>query len=149
MHHRPALMQPRSTRDVVAHAAATAFVAALAAMATATPVRAAVASDLLAGYAAQAGAAATPARGQQFFAASHGRDWSCASCHGALPTAAGRHAATAKPIGALAPAFNAERFTDAAKVEKWFRRNCNDVLGRECSAGEKADVLSWLLTLKP
>jgi len=38
---------------------------------------------------------------------------------------------------------------DPAKVEKWFRRNCNDVMGRECTAGEKADVLAWLLTLKP
>ena len=25
-----------------------------------------------------------------------------------------------------------ERFADAAKTEKWFRRNCNDVVGREC-----------------
>ena len=49
----------------------------------------------------------------------------------------------------MAPAFNAERFTDAAKVEKWFRRNCNDVVGRECTAAEKADVLAWLSTLKP
>ena len=61
---------------------------------------------------------------------------------------AGKHAATGKTIGALAPAFNADRFTDAAKAEKWFRRNCKDVAGRECTAGEKADVLAWLLTLK-
>ena len=39
----------------------------------------------------------------------------------------------ARPIAPLAPAFNAERFTDAAKTEKWFRRNCNDVVGRECT----------------
>ena len=56
-------------------------------------------------------------------------------------------AATGKPIAAMAPAFNPERFTDAAKTEKWFRRNCNDVIGRECSAAEKADVLGWLRTL--
>ena len=49
----------------------------------------------------------------------------------------------------LAPAAHARRFSDAAKAEKWFRRNCNDVLGRECSAAEKADVLAWLNTLKP
>ena len=90
-----------------------------------------------------------PARGQKLFTTLQGRDWSCASCHGAVPTQPGRHAATGKPIGALAPAFNAERFTDSAKVEKWFRRNCNDVVGRECTAAEKADVLAWLLTLKP
>ena len=103
---------------------------------------------MVAGYPKAAPAAPAPGRGQQLFNTPQGRDWSCASCHGALPTRAGRHAATGKPIAALAPAFNAERFTDGAKVEKWFRRNCNDVVGRECTAGEKADVLAWLLTLE-
>ncbi|HWI80770.1 DUF1924 domain-containing protein [Ramlibacter sp.] len=110
---------------------------------------AATPQELLAGYAAEARAAPSPARGQQFFGATHGREWSCASCHGVPPTADGKHASTGKRIAALAPAFGAGRFTDPARVEKWFRRNCNDVAGRECSAGEKADVLSWLLTLKP
>ena len=110
---------------------------------------AATPADLLSAYGAQAGAAPQPARGQQFFNVTHGREWSCASCHGAVPVQAGRHAGTGKPIAAMAPAFNPERFTDAAKTEKWFRRNCNDVVGRECTAAEKADVLSWLLTLKP
>ena len=96
-----------------------------------------------------AGAAPVPARGQQFFTQGHGREWSCSSCHGAAPTVTGRHASTGKPIAPLAPAVNAERFTDAAKSEKWFRRNCNDVVGRECTAAEKADVLAWLSTLKP
>ncbi|HEY9108505.1 MAG TPA: DUF1924 domain-containing protein [Roseateles sp.] len=106
-------------------------------------------ADLLASYDARAGAASQPARGRQFFNASHGREWSCASCHGAVPDQPGRHAATGKPIAPLAPAFNPGRFTDPAKAEKWFRRNCNDVAGRECTAAEKADVLSWLLTIKP
>jgi hypothetical protein len=48
----------------------------------------------------------------------------------------------------MAPAFNPERFTELAKSEKWFRRNCNDVVGRECTATEKADVLVWLLSFK-
>lgn len=96
-----------------------------------------------------AGAPADAARGRQFFTSRHGRDWSCSSCHGETPIQPGKHASTGKAIGPLAPAFNAERFTDTAKVEKWFRRNCNDVLGRECSAGEKADVLAFLSTLKP
>ena len=110
---------------------------------------AATPQELLSGYNAQAGSPGVPARGQQFFTNRHGREWSCASCHGATPVQAGKHAATGKTIGALAPAFNPERFTDTAKTEKWFRRNCNDVAGRECTAAEKADVLSWLLTLKP
>jgi hypothetical protein len=88
-------------------------------------------------------------RGQQFFTTVHTRDWSCSSCHGAEPTQGGRHASTGKPIAPLAPAANPKRFTDTAKAEKWFRRNCNDVLGRECTAAEKADVLAWLITLKP
>lgn len=113
------------------------------------PTLAATPADLLSGYTAQAGTPAVPSRGQSFFTARHGREWSCASCHGAVPTQAARHASTGKVIQPLAPAFNPERFTDSAKTEKWFRRNCNDVLSRECSAAEKADVLGWLITLKP
>jgi len=37
------------------------------------------------------------------------------------------------------------RFTDVAKTDKWFRRNCGDVVGRECTAAEKADVIAFLL----
>ena len=117
--------------------------------ALAPAAQAATTAQLQAGYSAQAGTPASPERGQQLFTTRHGTEWSCSSCHGALPTQTGKHASTGKPIGAMAPAFNPERFSDAAKAEKWFRRNCNDVVGRECSAAEKADVLSWLLTLKP
>ncbi|PHM18737.1 MAG: cytochrome C [Curvibacter sp. PD_MW3] len=105
-------------------------------------------AEQLAAYTVQAGAAAQSQRGQQFFTSRHGKDWSCASCHTDTASAEGKHASTGKPIAPLAPAFNPDRFTDAAKTEKWFRRNCNDVLGRVCTPGEKADVLSWLLTLK-
>ena len=125
-------------------------IAALLTSAALSPkVQGATVAELEAGYTAQAGAPASAARGQQFFTTPHGREWSCSSCHGAAPTRAGSHAATGKSIAALAPAFNTERFADAVKTEKWFRRNCNDVLGRECLAAEKADVLSWLRTLKP
>ena len=30
-----------------------------------------------------------------------------------------------------------------------FSMNCRDVVGRACTAGEKADVLAWLISLKP
>jgi len=123
--------------------------ALIAAACIAPAAHAATPAQLLADYTAQAGAAPAPARGQQLFTSRHGHEWSCSSCHGAVPTQGGKHAATGKPIGAMAPAFNADRFADAAKTDKWFRRNCNDVIGRECSAAEKADVLSWLMTLKP
>lgn len=105
-------------------------------------------AEQLAAYTAQAGAPAQAARGQQLFTTKHGKEWSCASCHTAAPTVEGKHASTGKAIGPLAPAFNPERFTDTAKTDKWFRRNCNDVMGRECTTGEKADVLAWLLTFK-
>ena len=113
-----------------------------------TPAWGATPPEFLAQYSAQAASAVNAQRGQQFFAAKHGREWSCASCHTHNPLQGGQHAGTGKAISALAPAGNAQRFTEAAKVEKWFRRNCNDVVGRECSAAEKADVLAWLMSLK-
>ena len=109
---------------------------------------AATTADLLAGYTAQAGQPANAAKGEAFFKASHGQEWQCTSCHGKSPMVGGRHASTDKAIEPLAPAANAKRFTDSAKVEKWFRRNCKDVLARECSAAEKADVLAWLISLR-
>ena len=102
----------------------------------------------LAHWSAQAGTPGNAARGQTFFNTQHGGEWSCASCHGKPPTAEGKHASTGKPIAPLAPAFNPKAVTDSAKVDKWFRRNCKDVLARECSAGEKADVLAYLNSLK-
>lgn len=87
-------------------------------------------------------------RGQQFFQKAHGKEWSCASCHTQTPTGSGKHQVTGKRIEPLAPAANAERFTSERKVEKWFRRNCGDVLGRSCTAQEKGDVLAYLLTLR-
>jgi hypothetical protein len=110
--------------------------------------QAATPAQVLAGFTAAAGHPAAAERGQQFFTTRHGREWSCSSCHGDVPVKAGKHATTGKTIAPLAPAFNADRFTDEAKVEKWFRRNCNDVVGRECTPAEKADVLAWLLTHK-
>lgn len=87
-------------------------------------------------------------RGERLFKTTHGGDWSCATCHTDNPLATGKHAKTGKPIAPLAPAANAERFTDAAKIEKWFKRNCNDVLARACTPVEKGDVVTWLASLK-
>ncbi len=89
------------------------------------------------------------ARGRALFESTHGNDWSCTSCHTRDPLAEGRHAKTSKPIAPLAPAANPDRFTGVDKVDKWFRRNCNDVMGRACTAQEKGDVLAYLMSLKP
>ena len=119
-----------------------ALLAALASAQAVTP------AEQLAGYTAQAGAPAQAARGQAFFTSKHCHEWSCSRCHGATPTGSGKHASTGKEIKPMAPAFNDQRFADAAKTEKWFRRNCNDVVGRECTPAEKADLLAWLVSLK-
>lgn len=100
-------------------------------------------------FSAQAGAPGQPERGRVFFTSRQGGEWSCASCHGSPPSKPGKHASTGKSIDAMAPAVNAKAFTDTAKVDKWFRRNCKDVLQRECSPGEKADVLAYLIGIKP
>ncbi len=96
----------------------------------------------------QAGTAGKAENGKIFFNQKHGKEWSCASCHGVAPVKTGTHANTGKSIPPLAPAANDNAFTDTAKVNKWFRRNCKDVLGRECTAAEKADVIAYLLSLK-
>ncbi len=107
------------------------------------------AAQLLADYSAQVGAAASAARGQAFFNRSFGRDFdNCAACHGAVPNRPGKDLVSEKPIAAMAPAAApATRFADKAKTEYLWRLNCRDVVGRECSAQEKADVMSWLVSL--
>jgi len=106
---------------------------------------------LLAEYTAKAGAPASPERGQKLYGTNFGRDLglSCASCHGDNPTKRGTHALTDKRIAPLAPATNTARFVDRTAVESNFRMNCKDVVGRECTPAEKADLLSWLISLKP
>jgi cytochrome c peroxidase len=128
---------------------AAAVVSVLAALPT--PAMAVDAATLLAEYRAKAGSAASPARGEKLFNTNFGRDlgFSCASCHGPVPTRTGKDQVTDKPIAPLAPAANAKRFTDRKRVEYMFRVNCTDVVGRECTAGEKADVLAWLISLAP
>lgn len=103
--------------------------------------------DLLKTYESQSGKASI-SKGEQFFNAKHGKEWSCASCHENPPNHDTKHIVTGKVIKPLAPSANPARFTDDAKVDKWFKRNCNDVLGRDCSAQEKADVLAWLMSVK-
>lgn len=118
----------------------------------ATAVQAATPADLEAGYraaAAQQSAGFQPSaqRGAALFANRFGLSAkmpACTSCHTDDPAQAGRHVVTDKAIKPLAPAANAARFTDAAKTEKWFRRNCTEVVGRECSAAEKADFIAFL-----
>jgi hypothetical protein len=113
---------------------------------------AATSAELLAGYrttAAQQSPGFEPSasRGAEFHVRKFGvsaKLASCASCHTDNPAQAGRHVVTDKAIKPLAPTANAERFSDPAKVEKWFKRNCTEVVGRECSAAEKADFIAFV-----
>lgn len=71
---------------------------------------------------------------------------SCTTCHADNPRNAGE-TRTGKRIEPMAVSITATRYTDPAKVEKWFRRNCTEVLGRECSAREKGDWLTYMMGL--
>jgi mono/diheme cytochrome c family protein len=105
---------------------------------------------LTARFAAEAGVAPSVERGAAFFLAEHAggkpETPSCATCHTADPRRTGQTRA-GKLIEPLAPSANPARLTDTAEVEKWLGRNCSSVLGRECTPGEKADVLAWLASL--
>ncbi|MER2540755.1 MAG: DUF1924 domain-containing protein [Azonexus sp.] len=68
----------------------------------------------------------------------------CTSCHTDSPLNIGQHAVTGKSVKPLAVATNAERFSDSAKVEKWFGRNCKEVVGRACTPAEKADFVTYM-----
>ncbi len=106
--------------------------------------------QIQAGYVAEAGHGFKPAaeRGRELFVKQFGvseRAPSCTSCHGKDMHATGKHVKTGKPIEPLTPVVNAERFTDPKQVAKWFKRNCKEVLGRECSAAEKADFIQFAI----
>jgi cytochrome c peroxidase len=120
----------------------------------AQPAFAETPQQMMAGYAAeaaraQAGFSPSAERGRQFYAEKRSATEkmpSCTTCHTDDPATVGKHVITSKPIEPMAPVAGSTRFTDAAKTEKWFRRNCKEVVGRECTPGEKADLLRFLLT---
>jgi len=68
----------------------------------------------------------------------------CTSCHGKDPRGTGK-TPTGKTIDAMAASVTPARYTDPAKVEKWFKRNCTEVLGRDCTPQEKGDWLTFML----
>ncbi|HUL06343.1 MAG TPA: DUF1924 domain-containing protein [Candidatus Acidoferrum sp.] len=123
--------------------------AGVAAAATSNPARDAI----LAAFAAEA-KQADPAfagfsaeRGQAFWTTAHAGGKpdtpSCTSCHTPDPTREGQTRA-GKQIAPMAISRTPDRFTDPEKVAKWFGRNCNSVLGRDCTAAEKGDVITYL-----
>jgi mono/diheme cytochrome c family protein len=88
-------------------------------------------------------------RGESIFTSKHigkkGQEMACTSCHTANLKQSGSNLNTNKTIAPLAPSANKARLTDVAEVQKWLRRNFNDVYNREGSALEKGDVLTYLI----
>jgi hypothetical protein len=69
----------------------------------------------------------------------------CTTCHTTDPRKTGQTRA-GKDIEPMAASANSKRYSDQAKTEKWFGRNCNNVLGRECTATEKGDFITFMLS---
>ena len=88
-------------------------------------------------------------RGEEIFSSKHigkkGKEISCTSCHGTNLQKSGENIFTAKVIEPLSPKANKERFTDIATIEKWMKRNFNDVYNREGTALEKGDVTTYII----
>ncbi len=99
-------------------------------------------------YRQQAGEDFSAERGKQLFSTRHDggkpETPSCTTCHTSSPKNTGK-TRVGKPIAPMAVSRNADRYTDLKKVEKWFRRNCRSVLGRECSPREKGDFLTFMI----
>jgi cytochrome c peroxidase len=74
-----------------------------------------------------------------------GQKISCTSCHTQNLKGYGENKKTGKRIEPLAPSANPKSLTDVAEIKKWLKRNFNDVYGREGTAKEKGDVLTFLL----
>lgn len=109
--------------------------------------QAGVVDELQTGYRTQGAAAFSAAAGERLWRSTSthtGKSRSCSTCHSDDLRRPGRHATTGKTIEPMAPSVNGQRLSDAAKVEKWFKRNCTWTLGRECTVQEKGDLLEYL-----
>ncbi|MDX4049214.1 DUF1924 domain-containing protein [Aliarcobacter skirrowii] len=88
-------------------------------------------------------------RGEEIFLSKHigkkGELISCESCHGTNLYQANQNYFTGKQIDALSPKVNPKRFTDKKEIEKWLKRNFNDVYNREGTALEKGDVITYII----
>jgi hypothetical protein len=145
----------RVTTWLGARRAATALTLGLLMVALAAPAFADPARDaLLSGYLADAKkadpsfAGFSAQRGESLFrnkwAGGDERTDSCTSCHTGDPRQPGRNAKTGRAIDPVAVSVNPKRFTDRDTVEKQFGRDCKSVLGRECTAAEKGDYITFM-----
>ncbi|MDE2332946.1 MAG: DUF1924 domain-containing protein [Rhodospirillales bacterium] len=123
------------------------------AAAAATPDFAAARAAILSHYAAEARKADPNFKG---FSAAAGRAFflahpvnarpatpSCSYCHTTDPRNQGRTRA-GKIILPMAVSRTPSRFTKLSKVELWFRRNCQSVYRRACTAQEKGNYITFM-----
>ncbi len=120
-----------------------------------TGVNAAPRDDIMAQFATLAKAsdasfiAFDAERGKNLFSTNFGKGKpetpACTSCHSSSPTNIGETRA-GKAIDPLAISKTPDRYSDPKKVEKWFRRNCKSVLGRECTPVEKGDFITYMIS---
>jgi len=105
---------------------------------------------LLHSFEAISGSKASAVAGNKLFTSKHtgGKPDtpSCITCHTTNLKGMGQ-TRVGKPIDPMAISANPNRLTDQKKVAKWFRRNCKTVLGRECSAKEKSNIIAYFLSL--
>jgi cytochrome c peroxidase len=72
----------------------------------------------------------------------------CRACHVVFSGQPESHRPTRREVRALAPVANPDRFTNEWRTEYWFGYNCKLLLQRECTAQEKGDFITWLLSVK-
>lgn len=88
-------------------------------------------------------------RGEKIFTSKHigkkGKEISCVSCHTTSLTNSGENFFTGKKIKPLSPKANPKRFTKVKTIEKWLKRNFNDVYKREGTNLEKGDVVTYII----
>ncbi|GGD45133.1 hypothetical protein GCM10012288_19340 [Malaciobacter pacificus] len=89
-------------------------------------------------------------RGEEIFTSKHigkkGKEISCTSCHGINLNESSKNFFTGKTIKPLSPKANPKRFTKVKNIEKWLKRNFNDVYNRVGTAKEKGDVVTYIIT---
>lgn len=105
--------------------------------------------ERLASYQAEGAGPFDAARGESMWNGSYThakaeKPRSCATCHTDNLKASGQHARTGKAIEPMAPSVNVKRLTETREIEKWFGRNCKWTMGRDCTAQEKGDFLSYI-----
>ncbi len=88
-------------------------------------------------------------RGEEIFTSKHigkkGKEIACTTCHTINLNNSGENTFTGKTIEPLSPKANPKRFTDVKEIEKWMKRNFNDVYNREGTALEKGDVTTYII----